>query len=101
MKSKLFNDEIINAINDNEDLINNSFSENPFIGNERQDILKIYNYIKKSIFFNNYNEIIKEVYNNIYTIRDKYINDNYYFKNLDIESLNYEIENEFQKYLKK
>ena len=101
MKSKLFNDEIINAINDNEDLINNSFSENPFIGNERQDILKIYNYIKKSIFFNNYNEIIKEVYNNIYTIRDKYINDNYYFKNLDIESLNYEIENEFQKIFKK
>ncbi len=100
--SKKINEEIISAYSmmDSEELLNNSVSENLNIrqyNEERQNILEIYSHIKKSIFFNNFIEKIKEVHNNVSIIKERYLNENYYFKSLDIQALSEEIENEFLK----
>ena len=100
--SKKINDEIINAYSnmDNEELFNNSLSENFNIrqfDEERKNILEIFNHIKKSIFFNNFIEKIKEVYNNVTSIKERYLNEKYYFKSLDIKAISDEIEKEFLK----
>ena len=100
--SKKINEEIIGTYSmmDNEELLNNSFSEKFNIkenNEERQKILEIYSHIKKSIFFNNFIETIKEVHQNVTLIKERYLNEKYYFKNLNIEELSREIENEFRR----
>lgn len=99
--SKKINEEIINSysIIDSEEILNNSVSENLSMrdNEEKQKILEIYKQIKKSIFFNNFIEKIKDVYNNVSKIKERYLNDNFYLKNFDVQSLNDEIEKEFLK----
>ena len=102
--SKNINNNIIIEYSNlkNEELINKSFSEDFSINasnndEEKSKILKIYDYIKESIFFNDITLKIKEVDNNIKAIKEKYLNDIYYFKNLDTKSLSEDIENEFRK----
>lgn len=100
--SKKVNEKIINEYSNVniEKLINNSFSENFNINlynEEKQNILEINNYVKQSIFFNNFLETIKKVCENVMKIERKYSNKRYYFKKLDIKALNNEIEEEFKK----
>ena len=100
--SKKLNEKIIeeySAMNE-EEIINQSFSEEFNINKsneEKKNVLKIYDCIKESIFFNNFLETIKEVYKNVLRIREKYLSQKYYLKNLEIETLSNEIEAEFLK----
>ncbi len=50
----------------------------------------------KSIFFNGFNEKLKEINKKILTIRDEYINIDYCLSNPYLNKLNQEIENEFR-----
>ena len=102
IESKAYNEKIINSssIMNNDELINRSFSDNFMIINsydEEQFIKDFFEWVKKSIFFNKYIETLKEIYNNILKIKEKYINKNYYFSNLDIQSINDDIKKEFLK----
>ena len=100
--SKKLNEKIIeeySAMNE-EEIINESLSEELNINRyneEKKNVLKIYDYLKESIFFNNFLETINEVYKNVLRIRDKYLSQRYYLKNLEIQALSDEIEAEFLK----
>ena len=100
--SKKLNEKIIKEYLDinEEELINSSCSEEFNIyrfDEEKKSVIKIYDCIKDSIFFNNFIETIKEVNRNVLRIKDKYLDQSYYFKNLEIQSLSNEIESEFLK----
>lgn len=104
--SKQVNIDIINSSSslNNEDLINRSFSDNININNsndeEKKIIEEVYRLIQKSIFFNNFIESLNEVYINVLKIKEKYLNENYCFKDLNSEKaveINKEIEKEFLK----
>lgn len=101
IESKAYNEKIINSssIMNNDELINRSFSDIVIINSydEEQFIKDFFEWVKKSIFFNKYIDTLKEIYNNILKIKEKYINKNYYFSNLDIQSINDDIKIEFLK----
>lgn len=102
LSSKEINEEILKTSSNlnNEELINRNFSDNYIINNpneEKKMIKEIYDYVKKSIFFNNFIETLKDLYYNILKIKEKFKRKNYYFSNLDIESINNEIQKEFFK----
>ena len=84
----------------NDELINRSFSDNYVIINSNDEdkfIKDFFEWVKKLIFFNKHIETLKEINNNILKIKEKYINKNYYFSNLDIQSINDDIKIEFLK----
>lgn len=99
---KEINEEILKTSSNlnNEELIGRSFSDNYIINNpneEKKIIKEIYDYVQKSILFNNFIETLKDLYYNILKIKEKFKRKNYYFSNLDIESINNEIQKEFFK----
>ena len=99
--SKQFNEEILqtSSIFKDKDIINKITSENININQSKEEervIQKILENSRRSIFFNDINEKLKEIKTKISKIKDKYINDKYFFKNLDLDKLNQEIENEFK-----
>ena len=105
-KYKEINDDIINSYSnlDDEELINNSISENFIRPNDedKNDVLYIYsNYVKKSIFFNSFIESLKDVYDNVTQIKQRYLSQYYFIKSLDPNVLNNEIEGELQKIFSK
>ena len=103
--SKNINNKIIEIYSDlnNEELIINKSSSEALSMNENQNneekskVLKIYEYINESIFFNDFSLKIKEVYKNLNVIKEKYLKVFYMFNNLDIITLSNEIEDEFRK----
>ena len=101
IESKAYNEKIINSssIMNNDELINRSFSDYVIINSNDEDklIKDFLEWVKNSIFFNKYIETLKEIYNNILKIKEKYMNKNYYFSNLDIQSINDDIKKDFLK----
>ncbi len=98
--SQQFNKEILqtSSVFKNEDIINKITQENININHSNEEekvIQEILENSRRSIFFNDINEKLKEIKTKISKIKDKYINDKYFFKNLDLDTLNQEIENEF------
>lgn len=77
--SKNANEKIIVSSSrlNNEELINRSINDNDNITHinkeEKRIIEETFNYVKKSIFFHNIIEVLKEVNNNILKVRQKYI----------------------------
>ena len=101
-KSQEINNYIINDYSfiDDDELLNLDFTENFNLAKFKEDEKKvsgIYNYVKESIFFNDFIETTKEVHKNITKIEETYLKDNYYIKDLKTEKLNEEIEKEFLK----
>ena len=99
--SKQFNEKILktSSIFKDKDIINKITIENININQSKEEervIQKILENSRRSIFFNDINEKLKEIKTKILKIKDKYINDKYFFKNLDLDKLNQEIENEFE-----
>ena len=99
--SEQFNKEILqtSSVLEDKDIINKITSENININQSKEEervIQKILENSRRSIFFNDINEKLKEIKTKILKIKDKYINDKYFFKNLDLDKLNQEIENEFK-----
>ena len=95
--SKQFNEKILktSSIFKDKDIINKITSENININQSKEEervIQKILENSRRSIFFNDINEKLKEIKTKISKIKDKYINDKYFFKNLDLDKLNQEIE---------
>jgi GTP-binding protein EngB required for normal cell division len=89
---------------DDDELLNLDFTENFNLAKFKEDEKKvsgIYNYVKDSIFFNDFIETTKEVHRNITKIEETYLKDDYYFKNLKTEKLYGEIEKEFLKFFPK
>ena len=102
--SKKANENIIISSSrlNNEELINRIYTDNDNITNineeEKRIIKETFDFIEKSIFFNNFIEQINEVYNNILKIREEYITDNtYYFTNINVQEINDKIKKEFLK----
>ncbi len=98
--SEQFNKEILqtSSVLEDKDIINKITSENININQSKEEekvIQEILENSRRSIFFNDINEKLKEIKTKISKIKDKYINDKYFFKNLDLDTLNQEIENEF------
>ena len=99
--SEQFNKEILqtSSIFKDKDIINKITSENININQSKEEekvIQKILENSRRSIFFNDINEKLKEIKKKILKIKDKYINDTYFWTNPDLNKLNQEIENEFK-----